>query len=735
MLELYLLKLHGVIMEIKESYSLDDVLIKPKYSTIISRSNIDVSVTLGNMKYNNPIIPANMKTIMSHRMAEEICKNKGLAILHRFDSLHEQLDSAKYLIHTYGSQYVAASIGVQKNDYENIDKFINVGVKLFCIDVAHGHSKLCVNMIKNLKNNYHGLFVIAGNVATESGAHCLWSTGADVVKCGIGAGCLKEDTRILMSNGTYKNIIDVIPGDYVINKNGQPVKVLKSFCTGIKKVKKLRNNHFYKDTFITPNHQMWVGDLNSVSKITISNNCYAKILDKDSKTIPKQSKYKWKKISDIKQDVLLFPKNINFNMPNSFKISLNKKIGGNKSTNFIYKEDFIIKDNYESGYMFGTFLGDGNALSTEHNGSHIGAVNWYFGLNEKNIVDKLNKCLKSLFNKEASIEIKNNIYLMRFYYKPLADFLNTFNKKNKKHLPENLLVDNKEYLKGLYDGLMDSDGHYAKDGRHTLSNTSTEIIELFSTIQFILNGTLPNLEKKKITAGSLKKCKVENCNQPYQARTMKNGKVRLTNNYQVVKILDISDSEIEIPVYDLEVDCESHSFIADNMIVHNSLCTTRIETANGVPQLTALIETQKAQQKLKLENPKNNYYFISDGGSKNSGDCIKALCFSDFVMLGNVFAGCEEAPGNIVNINGDLYKEYVGSSTHKTNHIEGVAALVKTKGNYISTLTKLLEGIKSGCSYQGVDNLVDLKKNPEFIKITSAGLRESHPHDVDKILK
>jgi len=169
-----------------------------------------------------------------------------------------------------------------------------------------------------------------------------------------------------------------------------------------------------------------------------------------------------------------------------------------------------------------------------------------------------------------------------------------------------------------------------------------------------------------------------------------------------------------------------------------SLCTTRIETGNGVPQFTALADVAEVQRQLnELERTKHyphekrrQFRFISDGGIKSAGDIVKALCFADMVMIGNLFAGCEEAPGRRVEIDKVIYKEYVGSSTHKTNHIEGVAALVPYKGTFQNIMTKLVEGLQSGCSYQGARNLEELKDNPTFIRITSAGLKESHPHDV-----
>jgi IMP dehydrogenase len=144
---------------------------------------------------------------------------------------------------------------------------------------------------------------------------------------------------------------------------------------------------------------------------------------------------------------------------------------------------------------------------------------------------------------------------------------------------------------------------------------------------------------------------------------------------------------------------------------------------------------QKARQSLITMsilselNSNKKVYVIGDGGIRNSGDCMKSLCLADMVMCGSIFAGALETPGNIFSFNKETtYKEYRGSSTHKTNHIEGIVSMVPTKGSFESILNKLLEGIRSGCAYQNVDNLVDLRESPEFIKITGSGLIESHPH-------
>lgn len=342
---------------IRESLCYDDVLLVPQHSTLNSRSKVNLSVNINGINFSHPVIPANMKTVTGIDMSRFIIQSGGLAILHRFMDVKDQIEHVKAVKNSGDIDRFAVSIGIKNTDKEIVSNFVDAGVRIMCIDVAHGDSQQCVEMVTWIKSMYPNVTLIAGNVATGSGAHRLWEAGADVVKVGVGPG---------------------------------------------------------------------------------------------------------------------------------------------------------------------------------------------------------------------------------------------------------------------------------------------------------------------------------------------------------------------------------------------SLCTTRIETGNGVAQLTAIMDVAVAQSSLReLERtrPANakknkNYPFIADGGIKSAGDIVKALCFADMVMVGNLFAGTDEAPGELIHMGGHPYKRYVGSSTHKTNHIEGIAAMVPYKGPAEQVLTKLLEGLKSGCSYQGVDNLIDLKESPQFTKITVAGLQESHPHDV-----
>lgn len=645
-----------------------------------------------------------------------------------------------------GRLRVGAAVGVKSDFLDRTEKLIQAGCDTIVVDIAHGHSDLAINAVRRIKNRFE-TEVIAGNIATAKGTQDLIDAGSDAIKIGIGPGCFAKGTRILMSNGIYKNIEEIKAGERVINKDGNPVKVKKSFSTGIRKVSKLRNSIFYEDTYVTSDHKYWVGDLNSTSKETIRSRGYSKLLNQKSKTIPKASKLKWKKIEDVERDVLLIPNKINFDLKNSFEIKLKKRTSGNYKTGHIYTEDTNLKPNYELGYIFGTFLGDGTSHTAVHKGSHIGSVRWYFGYNEDRIAKKLEKSIEKVFDKRVKIKKEKNMTSVYLFYKPLADYLTKFEKKQNKNLPKELIINNEEYLEGIFDGLIDSDGHIEKNGRIRFNNTSKKLIELFNIVHFILKGVFPNNLKKKISSGNLK-ANLENFNQGYVADIINIGEKRLIEKYQLSKLLELERNIKEVEVYDLEIDCPTHSFIANNSIVHNSICTTRIVSGAGVPQLSAIIDCASVSRKRKVP-------LIADGGIRTSGDITKALAAgASTVMLGNVLAGTEESPGITVSRNNGKYKVIRGMASlgasfgRKTRESgenisknkefeditpEGVEALVQYKGNVSEILDSLTRGIQSGFSYCGATNMKELYLNSEFTKISPNTLKESKSHDIKNI--
>ena len=175
-----------------------------------------------------------------------------------------------------------------------------------------------------------------------------------------------------------------------------------------------------------------------------------------------------------------------------------------------------------------------------------------------------------------------------------------------------------------------------------------------------------------------------------------------------------------------------------------SICTTRIVAGVGVPQITAVAEVAEYCKD-------KGVCVIADGGIKFSGDIVKALAAgADVVMLGSLFAGCTESPGEEIVFQGRKFKVYVGMGslaamrrgsadryfqakdvTPKKLVPEGIEGRVAYKGALSDTIYQLCGGIRSGMGYCGAPNIEYLKEHSVFIRITNAGLRESHPHDVD----
>ena len=171
-----------------------------------------------------------------------------------------------------------------------------------------------------------------------------------------------------------------------------------------------------------------------------------------------------------------------------------------------------------------------------------------------------------------------------------------------------------------------------------------------------------------------------------------------------------------------------------------SICTTRVVAGIGVPQITAIYDAAN-------EASKHNIPIIADGGIKYSGEIVKAIAAgANVVMLGSLVAGCEESPGETEIYQGRLFKVYRGMGSlgamangskdryfqedNKKLVPEGVEGRVPYKGHLSDTIFQLLGGLRSGMGYCGCKNIEELKANSRFIRITNAGLIESHPHDV-----
>jgi len=175
-----------------------------------------------------------------------------------------------------------------------------------------------------------------------------------------------------------------------------------------------------------------------------------------------------------------------------------------------------------------------------------------------------------------------------------------------------------------------------------------------------------------------------------------------------------------------------------------AICTTRIVAGVGIPQLTALYVASTAARKRRVR-------ILADGGIAKSGDIVKALTLSDAVVCGSVLAGCREAPGEIMEIGGKVYKQFrgmgslaamkagsaarYGRDTDDSRKIaaEGIEALKEVSGSVDDVLTSLIGGVQSGMGYLGAKTLGALRERARFARVSPAGQKEAMPHDVVEV--
>jgi IMP dehydrogenase len=172
-----------------------------------------------------------------------------------------------------------------------------------------------------------------------------------------------------------------------------------------------------------------------------------------------------------------------------------------------------------------------------------------------------------------------------------------------------------------------------------------------------------------------------------------------------------------------------------------SICTTRIVAGVGIPQMTALYVCSRMAAKKGVS-------ILADGGITKSGDIVKALTIAHAVICGGMLAGCTEAPGDVMEIGGKIYKQYRGMGSlaamragsaarygHDKNPTqkvaaEGIEALKEVVGPVERVLSQLVGGIQSGMGYLGAANLEQLRNKARYIRVSPAGMKEAVPHDV-----
>jgi len=228
--------------------SFDDVLLVPKYSEIESRHDVELEVTgwdgediqVGENSFQLPIFASPMDTVINSETAV-ILANRGISpVLHRYSTFEDQISDYKKITDSLfvDAAPVGIAVGTGSMCLNHAISLYDVGCRLFCVDVAHGHHEMSIRVISYLKHMYEDIFVIAGNVATVEGFNALADAGADAVRVGIGGGSVCS-TRVVTGHGipTFQSVVDCSSSDrdcYIIADGGirSTGDIVKSLAAG-----------------------------------------------------------------------------------------------------------------------------------------------------------------------------------------------------------------------------------------------------------------------------------------------------------------------------------------------------------------------------------------------------------------------------------------------------------------------------------------------------------------------
>jgi IMP dehydrogenase len=199
---------------LQQTYTFDDVLLVPQYSNIETRKSVDIGTKLRDIRLTTPIVSAPMDTVTEHRMATAMIRKGGLPILHRYNQPQDQITMYERVVldTELRNPMVGAAVGTSEDDMRRVRMLTYAGVKIFCIDVAHGHHIAVERMIKNMRQKYGSdIHIMAGNIATAEAFTDLSNWGADSIRVGVGGGSICS-TRIQTGHGvpTLQSIFDIV---------------------------------------------------------------------------------------------------------------------------------------------------------------------------------------------------------------------------------------------------------------------------------------------------------------------------------------------------------------------------------------------------------------------------------------------------------------------------------------------------------------------------------------------
>ncbi|HYE66246.1 MAG TPA: IMP dehydrogenase, partial [Pyrinomonadaceae bacterium] len=632
------------------------------------------------------------------------------------------------------------------------------------------------------------------------------------VGIGPGSICLDENALILLGDNSVKRIADVRVGEEVITHQGRVRRVTKTYrrkyrgpmvrlnvggCPGQLRV--TPNHEFLAVTFDAPQHMR----AKAGAKYFFGKRKYDKGLrwvraselkPQDVLAIPKQRYEVEERVLDLAEAVPHYQADAdsiwankpsrNFNAETyhdlARRFSTTPRVIGtivvdtrqvadelgtrvNDYLNEVCYERFMqplklrrfIRLDARLMRLFGYYIAEGYVVGSENNRQ----LRFAFGAHEFAYAEDVRQLVSAIFGYEGTAirPTPRHALEVMVHNHAIARLFESLFPRGARHkrLPCFSLNQSRENLRQLLIGALRGDG-CLKDPRRVAYKTASpnlahQIAEVFMRLGYLASVQSYQGQRAKwattyhVRIGGTQCARFAsefpelNLVFPDAIKTRQD--VFADEDYFYVSLRSIEvTSEEELEVFNLEV-AEDHTYIANRVAAHN--CTTRVVTGAGVPQITAIQSCVRAAHESGVP-------LISDGGVKFSGDVAKAIAAgADVVMIGSLFAGTEEAPGEMILYQGRSFKTYRGmgsigamregsrdryaqEETFNESKLvpEGIEGRVPYRGTLAEMVTQLVGGLRSGMGYTGCRTIKEFQERTRFIRITSAGLKESHVHDV-----
>jgi IMP dehydrogenase len=628
---------------------------------------------------------------------------------------------------------------------------------------------------------------------------------------GPGSICLDEDALILMSDSSVKRIADVQVGEMVVTHRGRVRPVTKTYRRAYRGSMIALNVAGCPDKLhLTPNHELLAVTFDVPDKVRTKSGAkyfYStkkynsglrwvradQLKPQDVLAIPKRKYEVEAHVFDMAQIVPHYQSDEmsvwankpsrNFNSENYHELAarfdttarvigtivtqqrrindvlserVNAYLDGVGYVRFMQPvklNRFIALDG-ELMRLIGYYVAEGYNAGKANNRQ----ARFAFGAHERTYVEDASRLVDTIFGYRGTTanETPRHALEARVNNHAIARFFETLipaGARNKR-LPEYVLNQTSECLRQLLIGALRGDGCLKNPRRIAYKTASPHLAHQIAEI-FMRLGYLPSIqsyESKRTNWATTYHVRISGAQCArfaaefpelgieYVATSSSKQGVFSDEDYIYASVISVDEeADQELDVFNLEV-AEDHTYIANRVAVHN--CTTRVVSGAGVPQITAIIETARAARGSGVP-------VIADGGIKYSGDVAKAIAAgADSVMIGSLFAGTDESPGEIILFQGRSFKTYRGmgslgamkegskdrygqaSEAQSKLVPEGIEGRVPHKGPLASLVHQLVGGLRSGMGYCGCRTIAEMQERARFMRVTSAGLRESHVHDV-----